>query len=58
VYVVSEYPCLLEVLKIKPGIENLVLGGANVVWEGVSNAAELKNFKKDDVCQIVSPEGK
>lgn len=54
---VSEYPCLVEEVQTKEGVEGLVLKGANLMWDGVADAANLGKFEKDAVRAILDSKG-
>ena len=58
VYVVSEYPVMVGEVKMKEGVDSLVLKGANLMWDGVVSIPDLGEFKKDDVRALVSHDGK
>lgn len=56
---VSQYPNLVDEVRIKEGIDGAVLKGANLMWDGVADQpSQLGGFKKDDVRAIVTFDGK
>lgn len=55
---VSEYPNLVEEVRVKEAVESLVLSGGNLTWEGVEDKSSLGVFKKDDVRAILNNQGK
>ena len=55
---VSEYPVLVEEVRIKEGVEGLVLKGANLMWDGVENSNDLGKFEKDSVRAILDSKGR
>ena len=52
VYIVAEYPTIVGEISVKESVESLVLGGGNLMWEGIDTTKTLGDFNKDDVRAI------
>jgi len=49
IYAVQQCPDLIKSVEINEGVDNLIIGGANLMWAGVKDVKALGPFNKDDV---------
>jgi len=56
-YTILLYPNLVPFLEVNTGVESFIFGGANLMWPGVKNRANLGKFYKDDVRYIKASNG-
>ena len=58
IYLLNRYPQLVKIVfLLKPGVENFIFKGANLMWPGVACVDTHKNFYPEELVAIVTADG-